>query len=204
MPFRVYGDGADASQHFELFTILPLLCCSRSTLDNRSVTAIRNTNKTTSECRRQILVVLAWSFEALRNLIKYHIILSNQSSLKLGVCLVISHLHSKRYYIILSNQPSLKLGVCLVISHLHSKRYYIILSNQPSLKLGVCLVISHLHSKRPEGTQEEVKLNIIDWNLFQLPSILCKVVGYIHIKIHGANHFQRYTTQSDLQWLGAG
>ena len=111
-----------------------------------------NTNKTTSECRRQILVVLAWSFEALRNLTKYYIILSNQSS----------------------------------------------------LKLGVCLVISHLHSKRPQGTQEEVKLNIIDWNLFQLPSILCKVVGYIHIKIHGANHFQRYTTQSDLQWLGAG
>ena len=41
VPFRVYGDGADASQHFELFTILPLLCCSRSTLDNRIVTAIK-------------------------------------------------------------------------------------------------------------------------------------------------------------------
>ena len=78
VPFRVYGDGADASQHFELFTILPLLCCSRSTLDNRIVTAIRNTNKTTSECRRLILIVLAWSFEALCNLIQYYIIFSNR------------------------------------------------------------------------------------------------------------------------------
>jgi hypothetical protein len=150
VPFRMYGDGADASQHFELFTILPLLCCSRSTLDNRIVTAIRNSNKTTPECRQQILVVLAWSFEALRNLIKYP---SKQSFWNWGM-----------------------FG-----------------------DLPFALIL------RSRSTQEELKLNIINWNLSQLPSILwSKVLGYIHIKIHGGNRFQRHITQKDLQWQGAG
>ena len=33
VPLRVYGDGADAQQHFEVFTILPIMGCSSSTLD---------------------------------------------------------------------------------------------------------------------------------------------------------------------------
>ena len=66
MPLRLYGDGADATQHFELMTLLPCLCCSSSTLDSRIAISIRNSNKTTVEARHKILEVLAWSFEALR------------------------------------------------------------------------------------------------------------------------------------------
>lgn len=69
VPLRLYGDGADAQQHFEIMTILPVLASNHSTLDSRILCSVRNTYKTTTECRRQILEVLAWSFKALRPLI---------------------------------------------------------------------------------------------------------------------------------------
>lgn len=68
IPLRIYGDGADAQVHFEMFTVLPVLSVSSSTLDSRLLTCVRNTDRTTAEARHSILVVLAWSFEALRNL----------------------------------------------------------------------------------------------------------------------------------------
>lgn len=72
IPLRIYGDGADAQQHFEIMTILPVLCCSSSTLDSRILCSVRNTSKTTNEARAHILQVLAWSFEALRVLDKWY------------------------------------------------------------------------------------------------------------------------------------
>lgn len=66
IPFRVYGDGADSSQPFELFSILPVLCSSSSTLDGRLVTAVRNTHQSHDSTRDKILGVIAWSFQALR------------------------------------------------------------------------------------------------------------------------------------------
>ena len=67
VPLRVYGDGADAQQHFEVFTILPIMGCSSSTLDTRLLCSVRNTERTTNEARKRIVEILAWSFEALRN-----------------------------------------------------------------------------------------------------------------------------------------
>ena len=66
VPLRLYGDGANAQQHFEINTILPVLACGHSTLDTRLLCSVRNTQKTTVKARTDILVVLAWSFEALR------------------------------------------------------------------------------------------------------------------------------------------
>ncbi len=70
-PLRLYGDGADAQtqQHFEIHTILPVLACNSSALDSRILCSVRNSTKTTNECRTQILEVLAWSFESLRTLV---------------------------------------------------------------------------------------------------------------------------------------
>ena len=68
-PLRIYGDGAEAQQHFELISILPVLACGHNTLDTRLVCAVRNSQKTTTAARHQILIVLAWSFEALRSLV---------------------------------------------------------------------------------------------------------------------------------------
>ena len=69
IPLRIYGDGADAQQHFEIMTVLPILASSSSTLDTRILCSVRNTEKTTVEARQKILVVLAWSFESLRNFV---------------------------------------------------------------------------------------------------------------------------------------
>lgn len=66
VPLRLYGDGANAQQHFEINTVLPVLACGHSTLDTRLLCSVRNTQKTTVKARTDILVVLAWSFEALR------------------------------------------------------------------------------------------------------------------------------------------
>ena len=66
LPMRIYGDGADAQQHFEIMTVLPLLTCSSSTMDSRILCSVRNCDKTTNEARRLILEVLVWSFQALR------------------------------------------------------------------------------------------------------------------------------------------
>jgi len=66
LPMRVYGDGADAQQHFEIMTVLPLLTCSSSTMDSRILCSVRNCDRTTNEARRLILEVLVWSFEACR------------------------------------------------------------------------------------------------------------------------------------------
>lgn len=68
IPLRIYGDGADAQVHFEMFTVLPVLSASSSTLDSRLLTCVRNTDRTTPQARQSILEVLAWSFKALRNL----------------------------------------------------------------------------------------------------------------------------------------
>ena len=65
VPLRVYGDGADAQQHFEIMTILPVLSASSSTLDSRILVSVRNSDKTTNEARYKILEVLSWSFNAL-------------------------------------------------------------------------------------------------------------------------------------------
>ena len=70
IPLRIYGDGADAQQHFEIFTMLPILGCSSSTLDSRILLNVRNTEKTTPEARRKILEIIAWSFESLRTLME--------------------------------------------------------------------------------------------------------------------------------------
>ena len=70
MPLRIYGDGADAQQHFEIMTILPVLSCSSSTLDSRVLCSVRNADKTTNQARKDILDVLAWSFESLRILVE--------------------------------------------------------------------------------------------------------------------------------------
>ena len=68
MPLRIYGDGADAhnAQHFELMSMLPVLCASNSTMDSRILLTVRNCDKTTNQTRTDILTVIAWSFEALR------------------------------------------------------------------------------------------------------------------------------------------
>ena len=65
---RLYGDGADAQQHFELMTMLAVVTSSSSTLDSRLVLSVRNTHRTTVECRDLINEVIAWSFESMRNL----------------------------------------------------------------------------------------------------------------------------------------
>lgn len=75
IPLRIYGDGADAQQHFEIFTLLPILGCSSSTLDSRILLNVRNTEKTAPEARRTILEIIAWSFEALRTLMKINLYL---------------------------------------------------------------------------------------------------------------------------------
>ena len=75
IPLRIYGDGADAQQHFEIFTLLPILGCSSSTLDSRILLTVRNTEKTAPEARRTILEIIAWSFEALRTLMKINLYL---------------------------------------------------------------------------------------------------------------------------------
>lgn len=69
VPLRIYGDGAEAQQHFELMTILPVLASNHSTMDSRIVISVRNTQRTTAACRYRILEVLAWSFKALRLLV---------------------------------------------------------------------------------------------------------------------------------------
>ena len=66
IPLRIYGDGADAARKFEMFSLLPILSASSSTLDTRLVLAVRNCSRTYSDCRVKISEVLAWSFEALR------------------------------------------------------------------------------------------------------------------------------------------
>ena len=66
IPLRLYGDGADAQQHFEIFTMLPVLSTSSSTLDSRILLSVRNCDKTTVKAREDILQTLAWSFESLR------------------------------------------------------------------------------------------------------------------------------------------
>lgn len=68
MPLRLYGDGADAhnAQHFELMSMLPILCASSSTMDSRLLLTVRSCDKTTTQTRTDILTVIAWSFEALR------------------------------------------------------------------------------------------------------------------------------------------
>ena len=68
VPLRLYGDGADARgrAHFELYSILPVLSCSGSTLDSRLLVCVRNTN-TTTHTRQTICQILAWSFSALRD-----------------------------------------------------------------------------------------------------------------------------------------
>lgn len=63
---RIYGDGADAAQKFEIMSILPVLCASSSTLDSRILCSVRNADKTTSEARDLVLKVMAWSFASLR------------------------------------------------------------------------------------------------------------------------------------------
>ena len=70
IPLRAYGDGAEAQQHFEILSILPLMSCSSATLDSRILVNVRNTTKTASSARRTNLEVLAWSFSALRGLQK--------------------------------------------------------------------------------------------------------------------------------------
>ena len=67
IPLRIYGDGADAQQHFEIMTILPVLASNTSTLDSRLLCSVRNCDKTTVDARFRIMEVLAWSFQALRN-----------------------------------------------------------------------------------------------------------------------------------------
>lgn len=70
IPLRLYGDGADAhrNQSWEMFTMLPLLGGTSSTLDTRLLLSVRNTTYTMSDCRDSILQVIAWSFECLRTL----------------------------------------------------------------------------------------------------------------------------------------
>lgn len=69
VPLRLYGDGADGrygNVHFELYSILPVLAVSSSTLDSRLLTCVRNT-ATVPETRTTICRILAWSFNALRH-----------------------------------------------------------------------------------------------------------------------------------------
>lgn len=71
IPLRIYGDGADAQQPFEIYTVLPVLGAENSsTLDTRLLVAVRNTFKTHDSCRDDILTVIAWSFEALSAFLK--------------------------------------------------------------------------------------------------------------------------------------
>lgn len=63
IPLRIYGDGADAQQHFEIVTILPVLASGSSTLDTRILCSVRNTDKTMVETRHKILEAIRWSFE---------------------------------------------------------------------------------------------------------------------------------------------
>jgi hypothetical protein len=67
---RLYGDGADAQQHFELMSLLAVLGGSSSTLDSRLALSIRNSNRTSSEARTLICEVIAWSFDSLRTLVE--------------------------------------------------------------------------------------------------------------------------------------
>ena len=65
---RLYGDGADAQQHFELMSLLAVVTSSSSTLDSRIALSVRNCNRTTAESRQIICTVIAWSFHSLRYL----------------------------------------------------------------------------------------------------------------------------------------
>lgn len=65
-PVRLYGDGAEAQQPFEIYTILSVMGESDSTLDSRLLTTTRNTLSTADTARDRILEVLAWSLEACR------------------------------------------------------------------------------------------------------------------------------------------
>lgn len=77
IPFRLYGDGADAQQHFEIMTMLPTLAVSSSTLDSRILLSVRNTDKTTTVARTRILEVTSWSLKALSNsAVKYKFLIS--------------------------------------------------------------------------------------------------------------------------------
>lgn len=69
LPLRIYGDGADARGRacFELYSILPVLSVSSSTLDSRLLVCVRNT-ATVTDTRQTICQILEWSFAALRNL----------------------------------------------------------------------------------------------------------------------------------------
>ena len=66
IPFRVYGDGAEAQQKFELLSMLPLMSASHATLDSRILLTVRNCEKTHAQARTDILEVVRWSIEALR------------------------------------------------------------------------------------------------------------------------------------------
>ena len=68
IPLRLYGDGADAAQKFEIMTMLPICATSVSTMDTRLLLSVRNSEKTTTAARAEILEVIAWSFESLRAL----------------------------------------------------------------------------------------------------------------------------------------
>ena len=68
IPIRLYGDGAEAQQPFEIYTMLSVLHAGSSTLDSRILLACRNVNQTRDTARDLILDVLAWSFECLCNL----------------------------------------------------------------------------------------------------------------------------------------
>lgn len=65
IPLRLYGDGADAQQHFEIMTVLPIMACGSSTLDTRLLCSVRNTDKTTADARTKINEVISWSFHSL-------------------------------------------------------------------------------------------------------------------------------------------
>lgn len=67
---RIYGDGADAQQHFELMSLLAVVTGSSSTLDSRVALSVRNCNQTSPEARKLICDVVAWSFDSLRSLVQ--------------------------------------------------------------------------------------------------------------------------------------
>ena len=68
IPLRIYGDGAEAQQPFEIYTLLSVLHEGSSTMDSRLLISCRNCHQTTDRARTDILETIAWSFEALGSL----------------------------------------------------------------------------------------------------------------------------------------